>query len=52
MQAVLELAGIPYTGSGPGASHLALDKVLAKRVLRAEGVPVAEERHWNPHGAG
>jgi D-alanine-D-alanine ligase len=40
LQAVLELVGVPYTGSGPLASGLAMDKDLAKRLFRAAGVPV------------
>jgi len=40
LQAVLELIGVPYTGSGPLASALAMDKDLSKRLFRAAGVPV------------
>lgn len=40
LQAVLDVIGVPYTGSGPLASALALDKDLSKRLLRAAGVPV------------
>lgn len=40
LQAVLELIGVPYTGSGPLGSALAMDKDLAKRLFRAAGVPV------------
>ena len=40
LQAVLELVGVPYTGSGPLASGLAMDKDLAKRLFRGAGVPV------------
>ncbi len=46
VQAVLDLRGIPYTGSGPGASAVAMDKVLAKRVIAASGVPVPKELLW------
>jgi D-alanine-D-alanine ligase len=41
IQGMLELLGIPYTGSGVLASALAMDKSMAKRVLAAEGIPVA-----------
>lgn len=41
LQAILEVIGVPYTGSGPLASALALDKDLSKRLFRAAGVPVA-----------
>jgi D-alanine-D-alanine ligase len=40
IQGMLELLGIPYTGSGVLASALAMDKSMAKRVLAAEGIPV------------
>jgi D-alanine-D-alanine ligase len=42
LQAVLEVIGVPYTGSGPLASALAVDKDLSKRLFRAAGVPVAD----------
>ncbi len=38
VQAVLDLLGLPYTGSGHLASALAMDKDLAKRVLRDHGI--------------
>lgn len=37
--ALLELAGLPHTGSGPLALGMALDKALAKTLLAAGGVP-------------
>ncbi len=40
LQAVLDVIGVPYTGSGPLASALAMDKDLSKRLFRAAGVPV------------
>ncbi len=36
--ALLELLDIPYTGSDPATLSLALDKALAKKVVRAAGV--------------
>ncbi len=42
LQAVLEVIGTPYTGSGPLGSALAVDKDLSKRLFRTAGVPVAE----------
>lgn len=36
--AMLELLDIPYTGSDPATLSLALDKGLAKRVVRAAGI--------------
>ncbi len=43
---ILELVGVPYFGSGPAAAAVAMDKVLAKRMFRAEGIPVAREFLW------
>jgi D-alanine-D-alanine ligase len=40
LQAVLDVIEVPYTGSGPLASALAMDKDLSKRLFRAAGVPV------------
>lgn len=40
VQALLDVLGVPYTGSGRLASALAMDKDLAKRVLRDSGVAV------------
>lgn len=39
LQGALELLGIPYTGSGPMASSLAMDKVMTKRIWREAGLP-------------
>lgn len=41
LQALLDLTGVPYTGSGHLASALAMDKDLSKRLFRAAGVPTA-----------
>lgn len=40
IQGFLELAGVPYVGSGVLGSALQMDKDVAKRLLRAEGIPV------------
>jgi D-alanine-D-alanine ligase len=40
LQAVLDVIGVPYTGSGALGSALAMDKDLSKRLFRAAGVPV------------
>jgi D-alanine-D-alanine ligase len=37
--AMLEMAGVPYTGSGPLGHALALDKVITKNLLRDAGIP-------------
>lgn len=42
IQALLDLTGIPYTGSGHLASALAMDKDLSKHLFRAAGVPTAD----------
>jgi len=42
VQGLLELAGIPYVGSGVAASAVGMDKALMKAVFRAEGLPVAD----------
>lgn len=39
VQAVLELLGVPYTGSGVLASALAMNKTMAKRVWQTHGLP-------------
>ena len=41
MQGLLELAGVPYVGTGVLGSALAMDKGKAKQVLRATGLPQA-----------
>src|SRR5580698_10036014 len=42
IQALLDLAGMPYTGSNHIASAAAMDKDLAKRLFRFAGVPTAD----------
>ena len=42
LQALLDLTGVPYTGSGHLASALAMDKDLSKHLFRASGVPTAD----------
>lgn len=42
LQAMLDLAGLAYTGSGHTASAAAMDKDLSKHLFRAAGVPTAE----------
>ena len=39
--AVLELAGLPYTGSSPAALALSTDKIATRALLASEGVAVA-----------
>jgi D-alanine-D-alanine ligase len=40
LQGLLELADVPYVGSGVLGSALQMDKEVAKRLLRAAGLPV------------
>ena len=42
IQALLDLAGIPYTGSGHLASALAMDKDLSKQLFRRSDVQTAD----------
>jgi D-alanine-D-alanine ligase len=44
VQALLDLAGIPYTGSGHLGSALAMDKDLSKKLFAAAGVPTPKWR--------
>jgi D-alanine-D-alanine ligase len=39
MQSLLDVVGVPYTGSGPAACMCATDKVLAKHLMRNAGIP-------------
>lgn len=39
VQALLDLTGIPYTGSGPLGSALAMDKLVTKELFVSGGVP-------------
>jgi D-alanine-D-alanine ligase len=52
LQGLLELAGVPYVGSGVLASAAAMDKAVAKKLLAAAGIAVAPAvvvrgRRWN-----
>ena len=42
VQLLLEMRGIPYTGSGVEASRLAMDKVATKERFNAEGIPTPD----------
>lgn len=44
IQGFLELAGIPYTGSGVLASALGMNKVASKRIFEACGIPTP--KYW------
>lgn len=47
VQAALELAGVPYTGSGVLGSALAMDKFRSKTICRENGVPTADAQMVN-----
>ncbi|MBP3539589.1 MAG: D-alanine--D-alanine ligase, partial [Oscillospiraceae bacterium] len=38
IQAALDLLGVPYTGSNPLSSGMAMDKAVAKRIMESAGV--------------
>ncbi|MBI5838263.1 MAG: D-alanine--D-alanine ligase [Candidatus Eisenbacteria bacterium] len=42
LQALLDLAGVPYTGSGMLSSALAMDKRLSKELFARAGIPTPE----------
>ncbi|MER9965149.1 ATP-grasp domain-containing protein [Mesorhizobium sp. M0045] len=42
--AMLEMAGVPYTGSSPLGHGLTNDKVITKRLIRDQGVPTPNFR--------
>lgn len=39
IQAVLDVVGVPYTGSGPLGSAIAMDKDIAKRLFQLAAIP-------------
>jgi D-alanine-D-alanine ligase len=49
VQGLLELAGVPYVGSGVLGSALAMDKVVAKQITDKAGIPQARWRAWRSH---
>jgi len=55
IQELLDRMGVPYTGSGPEASRIAMDKVETKRLLMAHEVPTPAFREigegYDPDGA-
>ena len=42
IQTLLEMVGVPYTGSGRLGSAIAMDKDISKRLFRTAGVPTAD----------
>jgi D-alanine-D-alanine ligase len=49
IQAILDAAGLAYTGAGVAASAIGMDKAIFKRFVRALGLPVAD---WREVGSG
>jgi len=47
VQGILEVMGVPYTGSGVLASALCMHKQICKTVLKQAGLPVAEDIQLN-----
>lgn len=47
LQDLLETLAVPYTGSGPLASALCMDKMLFKRMLRLHGIPTPAFHSFN-----
>ncbi|MFD8543218.1 D-alanine--D-alanine ligase [Streptomyces sp. NPDC059649] len=52
VQALLEMAGVRFTGAGSAACAAAWHKGRAQAVLGATGVPVAERVLWGPTANG
>lgn len=44
IQTILDTIGVPYTGSGPLGSAIAMDKDISKRLFKDAGVPTARWR--------
>ncbi len=42
IQTLLDVVGVPYTGSGPLGSAMAMDKDVSKRLFRLAGVPTPD----------
>ena len=49
VQGLLELANVPYVGSGVLGSALAMDKAMAKQVLAVNGIAQARHRAFRAH---
>ncbi len=55
MQGLLELLGVPYTGSGVLASAIGMDKYVCRRILEINGIDVPQtipvpRRRWDADG--
>jgi D-alanine-D-alanine ligase len=45
LQGLLEIAGLPYVGTGVLASAVGMDKIVFKDVMKSNGIPVAPYWH-------
>jgi D-alanine-D-alanine ligase len=52
VQELLEVVGVPYTGSGVSACIRAADKVLAKHAMRDHGIPTPDFYAFNETALG
>ncbi len=50
IQSALELMGVSYTGSGPAACSLAMDKTVSKTLFQKRGVPTPWSVEISPEG--
>lgn len=48
LQAMLEVSGIPFTGTGHVGSTLAMDKDISKRIIKAAGIPTPDWQMCSP----
>lgn len=46
IQSVLELAGIPYTGSGVTSSAITMDKIMSSYLFKQAGIPMAHSKPY------
>ncbi len=46
VQGLLEIMRIPYTGSGPRGSAIAMDKIATKRLLKDSGIHLPGDAVW------
>jgi D-alanine-D-alanine ligase len=42
IQGMLELVGVPYTGAGVLASSLGMNKIIFKKIMEQEGIPIGD----------
>jgi len=49
IQGLLDIMGIPYTGSGVLASALGMNKVASKKVVRHSGIPTPDFEEFGAH---